>query len=240
MTGLIYKEWKQNRWYILSMILCGALPLIAYIALIDRIHNSGQLVECVMIATLSAFIAAGILQMMVLNGDDRKLWGYFIASSPDGYRGFLRIKYEMIFFMELLFFTSLEFIISIVCSVAADSGIEDALAVSQSAEAIIIPLVFLQILFRAFDIPFAYRFGIRKGSTVKMICFVLLAIEFTVILILTADYTDVMIDDLKAMLTGEKSCLLLYSVFAGILVMYCISYRITCRLYMKGVEQYDK
>ena len=73
-----------------------------------------------------------------------------------------------------------------------------------------------------------------------MICFVLLAIVFTIILILTADYTDVMIDDLKAMLTGEKSCLLLYSVFAGILVMYCISYRITCRLYMKGVEQYDK
>ncbi len=28
MTGLVYKEWKQNRWFILSMILCGALPLV--------------------------------------------------------------------------------------------------------------------------------------------------------------------------------------------------------------------
>ena len=39
MTGLVYKEWKQNRWYILSMILCGFAPLLVLLLLHSEISD---------------------------------------------------------------------------------------------------------------------------------------------------------------------------------------------------------
>lgn len=124
MTGLVYKEWKQNRWFILSMILCGLAPLFVLLLMRGEISNIGN--APIRIGGLIAgFLVAGALQMLVLRGDDRKLWGYWITATPDGYKGFLRVKYEMIFGMIVLFLFSLQCVDRGYCAVAADMGITE-------------------------------------------------------------------------------------------------------------------
>ena len=63
MTGLVYKEWKQNRWFILSMILCGFTPLLVLLLLRGEIPNADN--TALRIGGLIAgFFAAGALQMI--------------------------------------------------------------------------------------------------------------------------------------------------------------------------------
>ena len=234
MTGLVYKEWKQNRWYILSMIVCGFTPLIVLLIMHDEITDIGD--APIRIGGLIAgFLAAGALQMMVLRGDDRKLWGYWITASAEGYKGFLRVKYEMIFGMIVLFLFSLQFVDMGYCAVAADMGMTDAGSISDIA----LLLGFVQILVRATDIPFTYRFGSKKGGFIKLICTVTLAILLCVVLILNVDNMDKIMDMGKTIFNEHTSSLILSLGLVVCLAMYYLSYRITCRLYLKGVEQYD-
>ena len=234
MTGLVYKEWKQNRWYILSMIVCGFAPLIVLLIMHDEIKDIGD--TPIRIGGLIAgFLAAGTLQMLVLRGDDRKLWGYWITASADGYKGFLRVKYEMIFGMIVLLMFSVQFVDMGYCAVAADMGSEDIGSISSIA----LLLGFMQILFRAIDIPFTYRFGSKKGSFIKLICLVTVAIILLAFLILNAERFDMIIESCKKVINVQNSSLLLSVGLVVCLALYYLSYRITCRLYLKGVEQYD-
>ena len=234
MTGLVYKEWKQNRWFILSMILCGFAPLLVLLLLRGEIPNADH--TALRIGGLIAgFLAAGALQMMVLRGDDRKLWGYWITASADGYKGFLRVKYEMIFGMIVLFLFSLQFVDMGYCAVAADMGMTDAGSISDIA----VLLGFVQILVRATDIPFTYRFGSKKGGFIKLICTVTLAILLCIVLILNVDNMNKIMDMEKTIFNEHTSSLILSLGLVVCLAMYYLSYRITCRLYLKGVEQYD-
>ncbi|WP_294414078.1 ABC-2 transporter permease [uncultured Ruminococcus sp.] len=233
MTGLVYKEWKQNRWFILSMILCGFAPLLVLLLLRGEIPSANH--TALRIGGLIAgFLASGTLQMMVLRGDDRKLWGYWITASADGYKGFLRVKYEMIFGMIVLFLFSLQFVDMGYCAVAADMGKTDAGSISDIA----FLLGFVQILFRAIDIPFTYRFGSKKGSFIKLICMVTLAIILGAVLIFSVEHIEHIMETARDLFI-QNSSLILSVGLVVCLVLYYLSYRITCRLYLKGVEQYD-
>ena len=234
MTGLVYKEWKQNRWFILSMIPCGFAPLLALLLLREQITSVDNIALRIG-GLIAGFLAAGALQLLVLRGDDRKLWGYWITATADGYNGFLRVKYEMIFGMIVLFLFSLQFVDMGYCAVAADMGSEDIGSISSIA----LLLGFMQILFRAIDIPFTYRFGSKKGGFIKLICTVTLAILLCVVLILNVDNMDKIMDMGKTIFIEHTSSLILSLGLVVCLGLYYLSYRITCKLYLKGVEQYD-
>ena len=233
MTGLVYKEWKQNRWFILSMILCGALPTVFLfekdiIGDINTVRTFG---------TICAFLVAGGLQTMVLRGDDRKLWGYWITASAEGYKGFLRVKYEMVFGMVVLFLFSLHMFDELFCAVAADIGLTEVEDISNIG----IPLIFLQLLLRAIDIPFTLRYGNKKGSLIKLIYSLVFVIILSVVLLTNfCNLSVILFESGENLFTGDHLSLL-FGVFAvSVLVIYYLSYRISCRIYLKGVEQYDQ
>ena len=234
MTGLVYKEWKQNRWYILSMIVCGFAPLMVLLIMHDEIKDMGD--KPIRIGGLIAgFLAAGALQMLVLRGDDRKLWGYWITATPDGYKGFLRVKYEMIFGMILLLMFSVQFVDMGYQAVAADMEKEEVGQISGIA----LPLCFVQIILRAIDIPFVYRFGSKRGSFVKLTCFVAVALSFSALFVIYQEKFDPFFEMGIGVFTTENRSLLLSVGLVVSLALYYLSYRITCKLYLKGVEQYD-
>ena len=234
MTGLVYKEWKQNRWFILSMIPCGFAPLLALLLLREQITSVDNIALRIG-GLIAGFLAAGALQMLVLCGDDRKLWGYWITATPDGYKGFLRVKYEMIFGMIVLLMFSVQFGDMGYCAVAADMEKANAVQISGIA----LPLCFVQIFLRAIDIPFVYRFGSKKGSFVKLICLIVLVIIMLAFLILNVEHSDNIIESCKKVINVQNSSLLLSIGLVVCPALYYLSYRITCRLYLKGVEQYD-
>ena len=232
MTGLVYKEWKQNCWFILSMILCGATPLLF---LLEK-DIIGDINATRTFGMASAFLIAGGLQTMVLIGDDRKMWGYWITASADGYKGFLRVKYEMVLGMVVLFMFSLQMFDALICAAAADIGITEIRDLSN----ISVPLIFAQLLLRAIDIPFTLRYGNKKGTLIKLIY----SLVFTIIIsamILTnfCDFSVVLFETGEKLFSGDNLSLVFGVFTVSVLVIYYLSYRISCSIYLKGVEQYD-
>jgi uncharacterized membrane protein YidH (DUF202 family) len=121
------------------------------------------------------------------------------------------------------------------CAVNADMGMTDAGSISDIA----FLLGFVQILLRATDIPFTYRFGSKKGNFINLICMITLAIMLCVLLILNVDNIDKITDIGRKIFNEHTSSLILSLGLVVCLALYYLSYRITCRLFLKGVEQYD-
>ncbi len=237
MTGLVYKEWKQNRFFILMMIACGLLPFVMILYNREIVTNPEEMSNFRIICTVIAFLAAGCIQTMVLQGDDRKIWGYWITAAPDGYCGFIRVKYEMVFAMIVLFVTSLRMFDELFCAAAADKGWE----LTSSMSTFAIPLAFLQVLLRATDIPFTLRYGNKKGGIIKLIYCILFVIIISVLVLTNAGNIDVILFETGEKLFTEDNLTLALGILCVIaLAAYYISYRISCRVYLKGVEQYDK
>ncbi len=236
MTGLVYKEWKHNRFFILLMIACGLLPFIMILYNRDIVTNTEEMYNFRIICTVIAFLVAGGIQTMVLMGDDRKIWGYWITATPEGYRGFIRVKYEMVFAMIVLFITSLQTFDRLFSAAAADKGWE----LTGSISSVAVPLAFLQMILRATDIPFALRYGNKKGGITKLIYSIAFVIIISVLILTNAGNFSVILYESGEKLFTEDNILLALGIVCMIaLTAYYISYRISCRVYLKGVEQYD-
>lgn len=253
MTGLIYKEWKQNRVYILLMIACAAFAVFAVIpeamgsnamtdsgssfhaALFTLAGEKGTLIR--IFSMLLGFLGAGVLQNLVLKGDDRKAWGMFIASSPDGTDGFLRIKYEMVFAMIVLMLSVCQLFDQLLSAVVLDVAGKELPGLG----GVYMILVFLQILLRAVDLPFMIRFGDKRGSMIKMIIVIILFMILTLVILTNPGDINIKIINIAEKTFSADNASLIVNLFPFFaMAAYFLSYRISCRIYMKGVEQYDK
>lgn len=243
MTGLAYKEFRQN---LKPIIACLILPaLIAYLfcsvciiesagdrdskPLMDTIRG-GEYILVWFSFLILAFIAGAFCQGMVFRGDDRKLWAYFVASSPDGIRGYLRIKYELTFIMVLFTMFSLQLGSWIMLLICASHGAD-----WYNFAAFIIIFSYMQLLFRGIEIPFTLRFGVKNGSTIKLILLVVLCIVFIIIYMMYEEAVTNFLED-----GGKILDFLLTFMPALSLAAYYLSYKLSVRLYMKGAEEYDK
>ena len=235
MTGLVYKEWKQNRWFILSMILCGFTPLLVLLLLRGEIPNADNTALSIG-GLIAGFFAAGALQMMVLRGDDRKLWGYWITSTSGGCKGFLRVKYEMVFGMVVLFMFSLQMFDKLICAVAFDVGTTEIGEISNVS----VPLIFVQLLLRAIDTPFTLRYGNKKGSLIKLIYSLVFTIIISVMIVTNfCNFSVALFETGEKLFSGDNLSMIFGILSVSVIVIYYLSYRISCRIYLKGVEQYD-
>ena len=67
----------------------------------------------------------------------------------------------------------------------------------------------------------------------------MLTIILLALLFLNTERLDTMIDACRKVFSVQNSSLILSVGLVVCLALYYLSYRITCRLYLKGVEQYD-
>lgn len=244
MKGLAYKEWVQNRWYILSMILLGLMPVLMMFLLRDVMSaeeiadDTTGFFKLRTIGVVIAFLASGLLEsMVIIRSDDRKLWGYFISSTEEGYRGFIRVKYEMVYIMIVMASMSLMIADQITVLFLSDTRHIAA----DSTQNIIVVLTVLQLLMRAVDFPFIIRFGEKRGNIIKLIMLLSLFIIVIILLMTDAGGINVKLYDAVSSLITEKNALLaVSSAGLAVLAVYYLSYRISCRLYLKGVEEYVK
>ena len=243
MTGLIYKEWRQNRLYIILAAVCGMAAVFIPIPMIlldgkglqSLAEEQGMIVRVA--ALLLGFLGAGALQNLALRGDDHKEWRIFIASSPETAEGFLRVKYEMIFAMSVLAVSATVFFDQLLGAAVFDAAGKALPDIS----GVYLVLVYIQIALRAIDLPFIIRFGDKRGSMIKMIVIVLLFITVTVVIMINPDDMVVKLANLVEKGFDGDTVTLIAGLFPFAAIgAYFLSYRISCRIYMKGVEQNDK
>ena len=107
-----------------------------------------------------------------------------------------------------------------------------------------VAVFFLLLLLSALDIPFIVRYGAKKGSIIKLIYMLSQAILFTVIfaMVLPETIRDRLIQKAIDLYHGQVSTGLLLAVGLypwGALTAYCLSYKLSCKLFLKGVNRYD-
>ena len=251
MTGLAYKEFMQNRAPLLGvLILPGviAFPAAAWvlreigqdyrrsggaktvIELIRQQEYTGVWIAFLLIA----FVVAGAMQGLIFRGDDRRVFANFIAASPEKVIGYLRMKYELTLVMAVL----------TLFSVQLGDWITEMLVTAQNAEwfgmsGAAVILSYVQIILRAFEIPFTERFGVKNGSIIKSIGMVVLAIAALAVFALFGEKIIDAFLQRETAQTGNILTLLKVLLPVISLTLFYLSYRLSCRLFMKGAMQYD-
>lgn len=251
-TGFLYKELRQNTKSIFAVILLPFFILLlltvclAIVSLNESYSSDGFVVRTVTSSSFRilsvgfGFFAVSGLLLSVFHGDDRKLWAYFTASAPKGVNRFLYSKYVLSFAMCGIYFVS--------CYVA-----ENLLATIHwfvlgeemvSFTSIFVMIFFALIFMNSFSIPLMLRFGEKKGAVINLIVIICLAIAGMVILTnILEDHPDKVFDWLIGFLKGEYSgiTMLLLGLYPALSVgAYILSYKISCKIFMKGVNEYDK
>lgn len=233
MKGWIYKEIRQRWLYLLAVLFLSIMPFIS-LRIFEWTFDDDQVYKVFYLAETLAIVAGtGFIQMMMFSGDERKSFGYFTVSTPDGFRAFLFNKYRLILIMMALFFIG-----SVIAGLVYDPYFVGWSIINRVRKALI-PILCIQLIVRAIDIPFVYRFGTQRGNTVKVISLILLAFAALIMLILTDDMEKIM--DTARVVLNKCGSLSSWPVFiACSMLIYYLSYKITCCLYLKGVEHYGE
>lgn len=245
MTGLLYKEFRQNRLLLILVIVVPFLlilfPLCVTLYFINAEETLMYIMDFVMrtlMIGVGFFIFSGIMSE-VFKGDDKKLWAYFVASNPKGIKGFLYYKYVLVFAMNGLYMAAGIFADALLATI---SYYLTGRAVGSIIN-VYIAVFYLLLLLCAVDIPFIIRFGARKGSFIKTGIMLLLCVIGVVgFAMLPESISDKFVDAAVAVYEGKanNTLMLLLSLFPYIaLAAFIGSYRFSCRIFMKGVTEYD-
>lgn len=248
MSGLIYKECKQNRLFLIATMV---LPLLVFFLPAVILRNNDGLVMAAQTATakgtqtikilfiIVGYLIAGAMQTSTYMGDDSKRWSYFTASTPEGVKGYIYTKYMLILGMCMLFMFSME--MSDILYGAFFSQITKQPYISMST--LFSALLYLQLFLRAIDMPFIIRFGMKQGAMIKMIMLVTVLI---ITLAVFAARPNIMLafgEEAENLIMNEIGNIMLAvtGIFPYVSIgIFVLSYKISCKLYMKGVEHYDK
>lgn len=251
-VGFLYKEIRQNTKSIITVILLPFLILVfltCCLAIVSLSEDYGG--ENWIIITLTSdlfrilsialgFFSVSGLLLSVFHGDDKKLWAYFIASAPKGVERFLYTKYVVSFAMCGLYFVS-SYVAETILASLSWAVLENEL---MSFTIISIIVFFMLILMNSFSIPMMLRFGEKKGGIINTIIILCLAIAAILILSLVPmEIQDKIFAWLANFLTGDHGDLtaLLIGIFPAFSVgAYILSYKVSCKIFMKGVNEYDK
>lgn len=252
-AGLLYKELKQNR---LALVLTACVPVVftafpfCFTAVevmtgdadvYKMFETSSSLIIRILVYVLG-FFAVSALMTEVFNGDDKKLWAYFVITLPQGVKGYMYRKYIITLMMNLIYMVSGIFAEHMLATV---NYFVTGTELTTNIQALYLSGVFMLMFTSAFDIPFTVRYGSKKGSMVKMIT--LLSIFTAAIavysLLLPDNVREWITDTAVALLNGEANDIvtLILSICPYIaLAAFSLSYKISCGVFMKGVDEYDK
>ena len=252
-VGLLYKELKQNR---LVFFLTALTPLIMTLFpfavwSVDALANHKSVNEWFEMSTniiirvvmlVGGFFCVSGLMSEVFSGDDKKLWAYFVVSTPQGVKGFIYRKYVIMFMVILTFIISgilAEHLLATVNYFVTGNELTTGLAT------VYIVIVFLLMFTSALDIPFTVRYGSKKGSIVKTIVMILLLTAVVAVYsLIPEEISSKITEAVISFFNGEANtsllliivCLLPYMAMAA----FVFSYRISCKLFLKGANEYDK
>lgn len=245
MTGLLYKEFKQNRNLLILVVVIPFLlmlfPLGVTLHFLDAeetLRSAVVFLTRLVMLFVGFFIISGIMTE-IFKGDDKKTWAYFVASSPKGIKGFLYYKYVLVFAMNGLYMVAGVFADALFATISY-------YLTGRAGGSIInvyIAVFYLLLLLCAVDIPFIIRFGARKGSFIKTGIMLLLCVIAVVgFVMLPESIIDKLVDAAVSVYEGRanNTLMLLLSLCPYIaLAAFIGSYRFSCRIFMKGVTEYD-
>ena len=248
MPGILYKDLKLCRGTFIGqaimLIITNSMVLIPYLAdrkvYSDSTDGSDPLLGMMCIFTaLISFYVGGMLQETIISSDERRKWAYLMSASPDGIKKQVAGKYALM----VIYSAITAFVCMFMNSLTADIIGKNV----PPASGLILILFFVQLMIRAINAPFIFAFSSKYGNTVRLAA-VSIVITAGIIYGLFGDLSWINLDKvweklLKLLTDLNESVKLLWAqviFFGGVTVLYIFSYKLSCKLYLKGAEQYDK
>lgn len=193
-------------------------------------------------------VATSAILFMILNGmqgemfkkDERRIWVNYAVSLPTSVVGQVKVKYYYFFIINsiALFVTQCnEWIIKAVDMKSSGLG---------ASVAFMFFMLYLVIF--AIDMPFTFRFGRTFGGYMKTV--LMLVLIFIMMLyglfgdismFLGEDEIEVAIFKFLEMLFSNEAVAISMGLGCwAVLGFYFLSYKLSCKLYLKGVDMYDQ
>ncbi len=258
MKGMIYKELRQNRiayifaalmtplffafFVFVSSFIDGEFESLEYG--LKMLYDSDSITAVVMLYIMGMAMVDAI-SLTMFKADESKKWAYFISSTPVLPRGIVIIKYISALAIAVIMLISF-FLTNAVMNLCAENcGIEILFDVKK----LFIPLFVIEIFFKVVDIPFLVRFSSNNGGKVKAAAILVLILVFGIYALfgpLPADMEEFTNAIIKFALNFGKGVYdhlfnRIKLISAGVVaVLFVISYFISTKLYLKGIETYDK
>lgn len=259
MNGLLYKNIIQSKFFLL---MTAFLPpvIISFFTVFSSDFEKGfslttlkesfsQFASSGMILRFAlysiCFFIVVVIQNSIISIDEMKKWAYFIGATPNGAKKQVYSKYLMIFMTLGVCLISVTVTDMIHCALTAAAVDE----IMPSLTGIFVLIFYFILLYFAIDIPFSIRFGVKKGARVK--CIILaIALFFVIVYLLFGPLpgnSEAIIDAIYGTVEkiinnqlSEEITLIMGIIPIISVICYVTSYFISCRLFMKGVEEYDK
>lgn len=241
MTGYIYKEFKQNRLFI---ILTAVLAMcVVFLPLVIAMISEGSITKQAFysfgregftikgILAVFGFISMNVMLGNVFKNDDKKVWGYFVASSPKGIKNFVFTKYAFVIAMSLIYLavcSSCDLVFIFITNTLCGMGLP-------YMGKIFLVMFFIQLVASAVEIPFTIRFGEKKGSYIKMA--LMLGTIVAIILLFLLNPAGIAETISVFFITGEIPSFMKWALPVMAVIVFIISALISSKAYLKGVEE---
>lgn len=243
MAGLLYRELVLNKKNLLGMALSEmAVSLLMFLPLIFKDDSLG-LEPSTVTALLSVFVfimgflVLGMMTAAIFEADESKKWAYFITSTPMTDVSQIKEKYIFTLLLYHVLFIWFYFLFVFLAAFGGSANIMVAFE-----------MMWIMILTNAIEFPFIVRFGSKAGSHIKtavMLILMLIAFEYIFFGDLSIfgslesffEFFERLSD--TSLMTDIS--LVLLTVFPYISAgLYYLSYKISCKLYLKGAEEYER
>ncbi len=260
MYGFLYRDLRIAR----PMIIASAIMLFyTILAPIIGAQNVTSGVEditnyniiCLVCYGMNLFFAF-MVQNEMHKGDEKRLPVCFAIASPAGVKGYVKSKYLSNLLLPFGIMC-ISLFTDMIAGAIVDLQIEKIEQTSfinmEEAEptsfiSMIMLLFQVIILLNAIELPFMIRFGVKKGANLKAAFFIsILAAAGIYFLFGDISMFGSMDDFMQFLLdvsNGKRGGTTMLAISALMplvtLALYYLSYLLSCKLYLKGVEQLEQ
>lgn len=241
MLGLMYKDLLVLKKEILLNLIVVILFVAGMDVMISLFAEEGSeqmLLFLEAISYLFLFSDLGGLQNNLFESDENVYYSSFIISTPMGKEGQVLSKYYL---------TMLISFVGLFLGMINDLILSIMLGYNHSGMSIYLTMFFIQIFVRAIDTPFLIRYGQKYGKNIKLIMisvFVFLCIVYGLFGPLPEGGIQTIVENIANWLYGmEDMSVFMMGVVAIFpylaVVAFYISYKLSVKMYLKGVADYE-
>ncbi|MBD5146159.1 MAG: ABC-2 transporter permease [Ruminococcus sp.] len=241
MAGLLYRDLVLNKKNLLTMALGEiGLSLLVFAPIIfDGVTSDTEIITSLLsvFVFIMLFLVLGIMTASIFEADESKKWAYFITSTPLTDVSQIKEKYLFTLLLYVALFVWCYFlsVLSAVLGGTANSMVACL-------------MMFIMLAANAIEFPFLVRFGSKAGSHIKtavMLLAMIIAFEYIFFgdlsIFGSPDKIFEFFERFSDTSLMSDISLVLLAVFpyfsAG---LYFLSYKLSCKLYLKGAEEYER
>ncbi len=250
MYGFLYRNFRVMRQMLIvfSFVILFTVFMPIFQALVWEAEELNNVMEHDLPCMLTYFVLMMLSYFMndeLHKADEKRLPVYFAIASPAGVKGYVKSKYITTL---LLPFIAMNICLMTDLTAAAILDLRQDVTRVTSFMGIYTGLFMTFILLSAIELPFMIRFGVKKGANVKAVIF-LSILAAAGIYFLFGDISmfgtmENFIQFLLDVLSGKRGGTTMLAISALMplvtLALYYLSYLLSCKLYLKGVEQLEQ